>query len=263
MSAEGFNYDNPLIRMMNRIGDTVILSLCFVIGCLPIITIGNSITATYYAAMKSLSRDDGYIVKYYWKSYKENIKKNIPLWLMSAVALFVLGVDVWFWYRQVVQLGSLIMKSMLVVSIVMFACAFFTVSYVFPLQAKFENKITIQIRNAFLLSIKYFPTTMLMTLGVAIVLFLFKFQPGISFVGFVMVGFGILFYWFGSMMAKCFKPYLPEERSIEDTEFHIADEDENEEQEETQDEEQEQEEDSSVEPEDEEETEVEETSEEQ
>ena len=40
MSVDGFNYDNILIKMLNRLGDVLILSLAFVLFSLPIVTIG-------------------------------------------------------------------------------------------------------------------------------------------------------------------------------------------------------------------------------
>ena len=68
MSVEGFNYDNVLIRLLNRVGDVMILSVLFVLTSLPLITIGASITALYYTAMKSLEIEDGYIAKIHIKA---------------------------------------------------------------------------------------------------------------------------------------------------------------------------------------------------
>lgn len=91
MSVDGFNYDNVLIRMLNRLGDLIILSLTFVLFSLPIVTIGASITALYYTAMKSLALEDGYIFKFFVKSFKDNFKQSTILWLISVAVLTVLA----------------------------------------------------------------------------------------------------------------------------------------------------------------------------
>lgn len=208
MSVEGMNYDNMFIKMLNRLGDAMILSLMFVIGSIPIVTIGTSMTATYYAAMKGVQGDDGYVFKNYIKSYKENLKQSIVIWLIMAVVLFVFGVDLWFWLKQWQDARVEMAKPMIAVSVVLLAVAIFITMYVFPLQAKFDNKTSVQIRNAFLLSVKNFPTTILLTIISAIIVWCFYYSVALAVVGFAIVGFGFCAYIYAYFMLNCLKPYL-------------------------------------------------------
>ena len=48
----GMNYDNIFIRMLSRVGDAMLLSILFVLSCVPIITIGTAFTSLNYTAMK-------------------------------------------------------------------------------------------------------------------------------------------------------------------------------------------------------------------
>ncbi|MBQ8165809.1 MAG: YesL family protein [Lachnospiraceae bacterium] len=234
MSVEGMNYDNMFIRMLNRLGDAMILSLMFVIGSIPIVTIGTSMTATYYAAMKGVQGDDGYVFKNYIKSYKQNFKQSVVIWLIMAVVLFVFGVDLWFWLKQWQDARVGIAKPMIAVSVVLLAVAVFITMYVFPLQAKFDNKTSVQIRNAFLLSIKNFPTTLLLVVITAIIAWCFYYQVVLAVVGFVLIGFGFCAYLYAYFMLNCLKPYLepapqvdPDQWSVDlDEESESEDEDE-------------------------------------
>ncbi len=223
MSVEGMNYDNLFIRMLNRIGDAMILSLLFVIGCVPIFTIGASVTATYYAAMKGVQGDDGYVFKNYIKSFKQNFKQSTVIWLIMAVILFVFGVDLWFWLKQWQDARLAAAKPMIAVSVVLLAVAIFITMYVFPLQAKFDNKTSIQLRNAFLLSIKNFPTTLLLVVISAVVVWAFYYQTVIAVVGFALIGFGFCAYVYAYFMLVCFKPYL-EPAPVEEAEGDEEDE---------------------------------------
>ncbi len=225
MSVDGFNYDNVFIRLLNRVGDVMILSLVFVVSCIPIFTIGTAITAMYYACMKSLEIEDGYVFKFYIKSFKDNFKQSTVIWLISFGVLAVLGVDVWFWYNQWKANDSTMLQAMLIISIIMVSVAVMIVMYVFPLQAKFDNETKTQFRNAFLLSIKYFPTTILLALILAIVVWMFYFQWILSVVGFALFGFGIMGYIYSFFMLRCFRPFLAPKRSIDDELDGIADED--------------------------------------
>lgn len=211
MSAEGFNYDNMFIRLLNRLGDAMLLSILFVLCSLPIVTIGASVTALYYAAMKGIKGGDGYVAKYFWKSFKDNFKQSTLIWLICLVVFFILGVDVWFWFQQRQAGGGMMIQAMQIISVIMLSLAVMIAMYVFPLQAKFDNSIKVQLRNAFLLSIKYFPTTILIALCSAIVVWCFYYTLLLSIVGFTLVGFGLVGYIYAFFMLRCFKPYLPEE----------------------------------------------------
>ena len=47
-----FDLDAPLFRFLTRVADMVILSLLWLIGSLPLFTLGISSTALYYAVNK-------------------------------------------------------------------------------------------------------------------------------------------------------------------------------------------------------------------
>ena len=44
--------DSPVMRVLGRLGDIIILNMIFVVGCIPVITIGTSLSALYAVAMK-------------------------------------------------------------------------------------------------------------------------------------------------------------------------------------------------------------------
>lgn len=226
MSAEGFNYDNMFIRLLNRLGDAMLLSILFVVCSVPIFTIGASVTALYYTAMKGIKGGDGYVAKYFFKSFKDNFKQSTIIWLICLVVFFVLGVDVWFWFQQRQAGGGMMIQVMQIISVIMLSLAVMIAMYVFPLQAKFDNSIKVQLRNAFLLSIKYFPTTILIALCSAIVVWCFYYAIMLSIVGFFLVGFGLVGYIYAFFMLRCFKPYLPEEEVDNGDDWTLEEEDE-------------------------------------
>ena len=210
--------DNPFIKLLSRMGDAMLLSILFVLSCVPIITIGDAFTALYYTAMKGIAGDDGYIWKFYTRSFKQNFKQATGMWLLFLVVFGVLGVDVWFWMTQWKLAGNAIAKPFLFISVVLLTLAVIVFIYTFALQAKFDNKPSVQIRNAFLLSIKNFPTTLLMLLTYFVIAWCFYYNIIISIIVFVIIGFGAVGYLWGYMMLRCFKPFLPEEKH-EDTDM--------------------------------------------
>ena len=224
--SELFSPDSIMIRMLNRLGDAILLSLLFVVTSLPIVTIGASTTALYYTAMRGITGDDGYVFKYFMKSFKQNFKQSTIMWILNFVILAILGVDTWFWVSQVKYGTMSIAKPMAIVSVVLLLLAIFIMTYLYPVQAKFDNTMSTQVMNSFILCIRYFPTTLLITLCNVIIVWAIYYNIVYTGMILIAVGFGAIGYFYAYLMLRCFKPFLEPARDIEDEEFHVEFEDE-------------------------------------
>ena len=54
----GFGLDGKFFRGLTKAGDFLILGLITVIFCIPVITIGASLTAAFYAGMKRVKDEE-------------------------------------------------------------------------------------------------------------------------------------------------------------------------------------------------------------
>ena len=82
-----FSGDSAIGKALTKIGELVILSILWFFTSLPVITIGASTTALYYATAKSLRMDRGYFFKEYFKAWKDNFLKATFLELFFVVCL--------------------------------------------------------------------------------------------------------------------------------------------------------------------------------
>ncbi|MGN0356148.1 MAG: YesL family protein, partial [Muricoprocola sp.] len=89
-----FNMDGPVWQALGRLADLVILNLLFIISCIPIVTIGAATTALYSITLKMARNEESYIVKGYWKAFKENFKQSTIMWLVMLVAGIILYMDI-------------------------------------------------------------------------------------------------------------------------------------------------------------------------
>ena len=89
-----FSMDNGLFRALNRISDLMILNLIFILCCIPVVTIGPALTGLYYVALKIASNEEGYIVRGFFKSFKQNFRQGLIIWLILLAAGCVFGVDI-------------------------------------------------------------------------------------------------------------------------------------------------------------------------
>lgn len=212
--SEIFTTDNMAIRILNRIGDILILHFLWLLCSLPIVTIGASTTALYYTAMKAVKYEDGYVARRFFKSFKENFRQSTIIWLIMLFAGFLCG-----WY---LSYSIETHNSVLTMFSTILTCVYtFILIYVFPLQSKFDNKITVTIRNAFLLSVKNFPWTLLMIVALGLIGLFSYFYTIVLFIV-VICGAGVYGYLTAFIFNRVFLPYLPDEPGFEKLKFNTT-----------------------------------------
>ena len=87
-----FNADSPLMEGLSKITDLVILNLVVLVCCLPVITAGAALTGMHYVLLKMVRNEEGYIVRSYFKSFKQNFLQATGMWMifLAVGILFLL-----------------------------------------------------------------------------------------------------------------------------------------------------------------------------
>lgn len=88
------NLDSPIIHALSTIYDVVLATAYFIIGCLPIVTIGASFTAMQSVMMNIAADSCSGVSRLYWESFKENFKLSTLLWLAFAAVGAVVWTDI-------------------------------------------------------------------------------------------------------------------------------------------------------------------------
>lgn len=208
-----FNLDSPVMNFLGRVADLVWLNILYIICCIPIITIGASTSALYYVTMKMVANEEGYITKSFFKAFKDNFKQATLIWLLVLLAGTIFFVDFRILNTMEGTLGKVVYVIICAVSILFL----FMMVYIFPLLAKFENTIKNSIKNAFLISIRHFPYTILLIIGgiapFVIVYFITALLP-VLFLGV----FSLIAFYTSYIYRKIFSYYIPQEEISESEE---------------------------------------------
>lgn len=201
-----FNLDNPVMVFLARIADLIILNVLAIICSLPIITIGASWTAMHYVTIRMVRKEEGYIAKDFFKSFKENFKQATIIWIIAMVALFVIVGDYFIFFSDPTDIPKWIMVIIVILSYLVLS----TIVFVFPLLARYKNTTGKMILNAFLLSIANVPhaVTHIVFFILPIVLLIFK-PHFIALIG--MIGYAGLAYIGSIFWNQIFKKMEPEE----------------------------------------------------
>ena len=152
-----FNPDNPVFVFMGKIADLIMLNIVFILFCLPIFTIGASWTALMYVTVKMVKKEESYVIKDFWHSFKDNFKQATLIWLLVLLVTAIFTGD-FLIYRA---MPDMIPKALIVVLGIMAFILFCAALYVFPLLSHYENTIKNTIKNAFIVSLINVPYTIL------------------------------------------------------------------------------------------------------
>ena len=201
-----FSLNGPLWRALNFIGDVVILHFLWVVHSLPLVTIGASTTALYYAAMRRIRTDEGSVWSNFRQSFRENFRQSTLYWLGLALAAAVLWLDLNFTSTY----GGPVATVMMVACAMLLLPYWMVLLYIFPVQAKFRNGMFDNFKNALLLAIRHFPLTLVLTAIWATVWLLLAIWP--AFTGFLIIcGAGALACLTAPVYIQIFRKYLPGE----------------------------------------------------
>ena len=217
-----FKLESPFMNFLNKVADVMILSVVFMLACVPVFTVGAALTAAYYMGFKMVKNEETYIVRGFFKAFKENFKQATAIWLMVLLLAAVMIAD----YRIILYSGIAFASWMRIATVSVTLIVLLGIVFVFPIQARFENTVKNTIKNAFLMALSHLPSAFLLIIIYAVPYLILYFVPQLLPAVFLL-GFGCIFYFKSFVLLRVFKKYetTPEETFTEentDTEAEIA-----------------------------------------
>lgn len=146
-----FSPDSGLAKGLSYVGDMMVLNLLFLLCSLPVVTIGASASALCYVAQKMAAENDVGVAKPFFRAFRENFRKG------TAIGLLLLAAGVLIWTGSGVVKANPDRFPFVVSAVYVLAAVFLwlTVSWVFHVQAKFENTVFRTIKNAIILGMAH------------------------------------------------------------------------------------------------------------
>ena len=160
MSEKMFDYDGPVVRATNKAIGLICLNLLTIICMIPVITLGASLAAMNSVVLKLARDEENYVAKDFFKAFKANFKLGVPV-SIAIVLIVGLGLadlyaisllDVWF---------ADVAKVLLIVFGIFFAI---TMTFLFPIMAKFEAGFKDTVKNSFKFAVSHIWQTVVLFL---------------------------------------------------------------------------------------------------
>ncbi len=200
--------ENPAsFQIGNYVG---IILMAWGFGIICSIPLGPALTAMHFVLLKIVRDEESYVIKTFFKAYKENFKQAAALQILQFVAGGVIVLD----FIMTTNMGGVIRYMVGAVGIILFMASL----YIFPLQSKFENTLLGTLKNSFLMAILALPRTIAMAMATLLPLLLFYFldikvMPILFLLGIAGPGFLC-----ASLYSETFKKFEPAQEVLSEEE---------------------------------------------
>ena len=204
MFSKLLNPDNGLMITMTQITDCIFLSIFWLLGCIPVVTVGASFAALYDATYRGFRQGDKHCWSRFLQVFRENWKMGIlPTGVFLAGLLLLTKSLIALWNSAVAgSLSWMVFSGAAFVGILILGI----LSILFPMLSRFENGFAALLKNTIFLAMANLPRTLVLgmlnaaagLLCVFYVLPLF-FLPALA----ALIG--------STVIEPMFKPYMPSE----------------------------------------------------
>lgn len=194
-----FSPDSKFAQVMTSVGEMMLLNICWIIGSLPVVTIGASNIAMYTLMGRRLRDEGSGTVVPFFKAWWSNLKQGIPFWASQVFISISLGMILFLPLPGFLKVVAVIL--LVLVSLVF--------SIIYPQMARFRNRWFPCLKNALILLITKFGWVVLNLLLFLSPVMVFLLAP-MEFLRFgfiwLLFGFSGIIYLSAKIMQKVLLP---------------------------------------------------------
>lgn len=201
-----FDKDSPWIRLIDNLGNLVLLNLLYLLFCLPLVTAPAATTALYSCTL-SMNRREPLELSRFFRVFKQDFLIS----LKAGLVLLLLGALLALDYLLLGRMRELPMLFVYLLYVFLFLLAC-EILYVFPLIARFDNSLKQYFRLGLAFALRYLPRTLTMLAAAALPVLLFLLNAELALrlmIFWVMFGVALTAYVNSRLLTGIFARYEP------------------------------------------------------
>ena len=181
-----FRPDGIIYSLMTKFSNMVLLSLCWLICSLPVVTIGASTTALYAVCLKMHDDDDAHVARRFFGYFKSNFRHATLVWIPLMI---VGGMLLWSSYLYFFGIPQMPGISGILLAVLVIASAIYLIcmTYVFACVARYENTPLQSIKNAVFIGLRYIGRTLIIAAITLAILFVVMWNYTTMLLGLIFV----------------------------------------------------------------------------
>lgn len=147
-----FNYNNPLIVFMVKVANMIIVSLYWVLCCIPVVTVLPACAALYHTVNRVVCGNGNGVTRDFFRAFKDALKPGVLLTVLVVLvgALVAFGIYTGTRIWDAGLFGTVYMAAGVLIG---FVCLT-TLVYVAPTLSRFEGGISVVLRLSMYFAMK-------------------------------------------------------------------------------------------------------------
>ena len=129
--------ESRVLTVLTALIDIIWAGLLWLLCSLPVVTLGASTTALYYAVVKCIRHERGRLTRSFFRAFASNFKLATGLWLLMLLYLLIGLGDAYALQRMGVQPGDLLYY----ISRLFFLPALLLFPWLFAFVSRFQNSV--------------------------------------------------------------------------------------------------------------------------
>ena len=202
------------MRILTAACNLILVNFCFLISCVPLLTIGAATCSLYKVTIKIAAGENPSVFREFFGCFKENFIRSTVFWIVYCILAAFFAFEIYM-VREVLPQNY--QWSMFPAIFFLFAI-FSSASYAFPLIAWFDETVKQTIKNSLLLALTNLPTTILFAVVTAGICFAWYYEQVITFSILIFMGIGIVALLFSFFLKRIFEKHgaviTPEEEIV-------------------------------------------------
>lgn len=191
------------MRILTAACNLILVNFCFLISCIPLLTIGAAICSLYKVTIKIAAGENPSVFREFFGCFKENFVRSTGFWIVYCILAVFFSFEIYM-VREVLPQNY--QWSMFPAIFFLFAI-FSSASYAFPLIGWFDETVKQTIKNSLLLALTNLPTTILFAVVTAGLCFAWYYEQVITFSILIFMGIGIIALLFSFFLKRIFEKH--------------------------------------------------------
>ncbi|KAF1292982.1 YesL family protein [Candidatus Enterococcus leclercqii] len=154
-----FNVERPLMRLLARITDLVLLNLLFIATALPLVTIGAAWSSLLASWQRILRGQENSVTVNYFRLFRENLKQGTILWGIILVLSGTFFLD--YLLLQQVTGGQRLLGLFVLMPFVFLLLALSSICFAYI--GRYQDPLKQIAKNALAILVNFFPQILLVS----------------------------------------------------------------------------------------------------
>ncbi len=194
-----FSIDSKFYKFMMPIGEMMLLNFCWILGSVPLVTVGAANAAMYTVMGRRVRQEGSGTIVPFFRAWWSNLKQGTLFWLVQVFMTGSLGMFFFLPFPVALKIIAGILLAL--VSLIF--------SLIYPQLARYRNRWFPYVRNAVILLVLRLKWVLLNFLVILSPLIAFLLVP-VEFLQFgfiwIVMGVSALFYLSAKVMCRVLEP---------------------------------------------------------